>query len=59
MTENPNPKKNINVNIQSETDNRLEELARLTYRTKGAVIDWLVALKFTELTAKPQPEAEV
>ncbi len=40
--------------LLSETDRKLEELTRRTYRrNKGDVIDWLVAEAFEKLPAIP------
>ncbi len=48
-------KKNVNLWLQASTNEKLEEIARLTFRKKGDVIDWLINEKFTELTAQPAP----
>lgn len=55
-------KTNINLNILKETDARLEELMRLTFRgNKGSVIDWLVAEHFNRAapcTSSPTPQQQ-
>lgn len=40
----------VNLQLLTQTDEKLEKIGQLTYRNKGAVIDWLVAEKFEELT---------
>lgn len=50
-------KVNKNLNILIETNDRLNEIARRTYRTNGQVIDWLVAIAFDELSRIPDETA--
>jgi hypothetical protein len=56
MTETPQ-KININIKILPDTDVMLEEIARLTFRNKGAVIDWLISEKHAELIPSPTSES--
>ena len=51
MTETQKTK--VNLQILQATNELLERLARLTFRKKGDVIDWLVNEKFNELTVQP------
>jgi hypothetical protein len=44
-----------NLIIQDETHKKLGEIARMTHRNLGAVVDWLVEEKHNELTRLPPP----
>lgn len=44
----------VNFQILSDTDDGLEELAKRTFRQKGAVIDWLVNEKFAQIRETEQ-----
>jgi hypothetical protein len=44
----------VNFLVLQVTVDALEELAKLTYRPKGAVIDWLVSEKLAQMTNSAQ-----